>query len=134
MKKVKLFMVFLSTIMILAAVVDAQAATARVRCTVESNRLTIKVDGLDLAAGTYKAKVKNAKTGGTVQTASTKYQTVTVGPDDVDLDFDSTAQPNDSDTFVSFNFAKVGDTVRASVINVNTNVTVAAASAACIAK
>jgi hypothetical protein len=122
-------------VILLSAAMESQAASARVRCFVENgDRLRIKVDGLDLAKGTYKARVKNLKTAALVFTAPTKYQTVTIAGDDIDLDFDSTAQANDKDTFVSFGFAKVGETVRGSVIKTSTNVTVASASISCVAK
>jgi hypothetical protein len=134
MKKAPMFTAFVCAVILLGAALDSFAATARVRCEVETDRLRIKVDGQDLSKGTYSAKVKNARTGGVVNTAANKVQTVTVGPGDVDLDFDSTAQANDSDTFVPKSFAKVGDTVRASVINVKTGVTVSAASTSCRAK
>ena len=126
--------VFVCTVALLGAALDSFAATARVRCRVETGRLRIQVDGQDLARGTYGARVKNARTGNVVKTAATKVKTVTIAPDDVDLDFDSTAQANDGDTFVSANFARAGDTVRASVINVRTGVTVAAASTSCVAR
>jgi hypothetical protein len=134
MKKTTMFAVFVCAVILFGAALNSFAATARVRCRVETGRLRIQVDGQDLARGTYSARVKNARTGGVVKTAATKVQTVTVAPDDVDLDFDSTAQANDGDTFVPANFARVGDTVRASVINVRTGVTVAAASTSCVAK
>lgn len=113
---------------------EAEAASARVRCRVESSRLRIQVDGQDLAVGTYAAKVKNARTGAIVNTEATKTRKVTLAPDDVDLDFDSTANSADLDSFVPKSFAQAGDTVRASVILKSTGVTVAAASTTCVRK
>ena len=127
-------MIFVCLTIVLAAAFEAQAATARVRCRVESGRVRIQVDGQDLAKGTYGAKVKNARTGSVVRTEAAKVRTVTIAPDDVDLDFDSTAQKNDLDSFVSRTFVRAGDTVRASVLNVKTNVVVAAASTTCVSK
>ncbi len=117
-----------------ALAIESQAATARVRCRVESGRVRIQVDGLDLAKGTYGAKVKNARTGNIVRTATDKVVTVTISPDDIDLDFDTNIEAHDLDSFVSANFVRAGDTVRASVINIKTGVTVAAASNTCVAK
>jgi len=132
MKKVKMFMMLMGVVSFFAAALDSQAASARVRCRIRSGELRIQVDGQDLSRGTYGARVKNARTGNIVKTDSTKRVTVTIAPDDIDLDFDSSIEPHDLDTLIPLNFAKVGDTVRASVINVKTNVVVAAASTTCV--
>lgn len=130
----KVLMVLMCAAILMAAL-EAQAATARVRCFIEKgSRVRIKVDGQDLARGTYGARVKNARTGAIVKTEASKVRTVTIAPDDIDLDFDSTAQSNDLDSYVSPTFVKVGDTVRASVVNVKSGVTVAAASTSCVSK
>ncbi len=126
--------VLVGATILMALALDSYAASARVRCRVESGRVRIQVDGQDLARGTYGAKVKNARTGAIVKTEAKKVRTVTIAPDDVDLDFDSTANSADLDSFVSANFVRGGDTVRASVVNIKTGVTVAAASNTCVSK
>jgi len=60
----------------------ADAATIRVRCEQRSNRSKISVDGNDLAAGEYKARVRS---GGKNRTSGLHS---TVG-DEVEVDFDS---------------------------------------------
>lgn len=129
-KAVMLGMALLS----LGTAAAAEAATARVRCRVESGRLRIQVDGQDLAVGTYGAKVKNARTGVVVKTEAAKLRKVTLAPDDVDLDFDSTAGSRDLDSYVAASFATPGDTLRASVVNASNGVVVAAASTTCVRK
>ncbi len=60
----------------------ADAATIRVRCEQRSNRSKISVDGNDLAAGEYKARVRS---GGKSRTSALH---PAVG-DEVEVDFDS---------------------------------------------
>ena len=134
MKRTNMLTMILCAAILLGLVLDSQAATARVRCRVEPGRLRIQVDGLDVPKGTYGAKVKNARTGSIVKTETAKQVKVTLRFDDIDLDFDTTAGPEDADSFVPANFAIVGDTVRASVVNVNSGVVVAAASSTCVSK
>jgi RNA polymerase sigma-70 factor (ECF subfamily) len=123
-----------AALLALALAGAASAATARVRCRVEPGRLRIQVDGQDLAVGTYAARVKNARTGAVVKTEAGRTRTVTLAPDDVDLDSDSTADANDLDGYVPASFARAGDTVRASGVESSNGVVVAAASATCVAK
>ena len=126
--------IFVLGMFLFTLAMESQAASARVRCRIEPGRVRIQVDGENLTKGTYGAKVKNARTGGVVRTEPGKLVKVTLNLDDIDLDFDTTAGPNDFDSFVSTSFVRVGDTVRASVINMKTGVTVAAASNSCVAK
>lgn len=130
MKRIGMLTILMSAVIFLAAVLDSQAETARVRCQIRTGRVKIQVDGLDLPVGTYGARVKNARTGGIVKTEASKVVKVTSAPDDIDLDFDTEVSPTDS--FVSANFAKAHDVVRASVVKISTGVVVAAASATCV--
>ncbi len=134
MKGKTILSVLICATILVAVALESHAAGARVRCRVESGRLKIQVDGQDLARGTYSARVKNARTGKIVNTEASKVRTVTIAPDDIDLDFDSTAGSADLDSFVPASFANAGDTVRAGVINIKTGVTVAAASNSCVRK
>jgi hypothetical protein len=130
MKRIGMLTILMSAAILLSVVLDSQAGTARVRCQIRSGRVKIQIDGLDLPVGTYGARVKNARTGSIVKTEATKVVKVISGVDDIDLDFDTEVSPTDS--FVSASFAKVGDTVRASVVKISTGVVVAAASATCV--
>jgi hypothetical protein len=136
MKKEKLFVMLFSVALLLAAALESQAASARVRCEVRSNRLRIRVDAQDMPRGTFGAKIKNARTGATATTATNRQVTITVSGTDEDLDFDSSKQANDLAvaTWIPYTFAVVGDTIRASVINVKTGVVISAASSNCVAK
>lgn len=124
----------LVAVIALGSAADALAATARVRCHVEPDRLRVRVDGMDLTAGTYYAVLRNVTTGARVRTEPGKEQTVSRGIGDVDLDFDSTADATDGDSFISEGFARVGHRVRASVVDQATREVEAAASTTCIAK
>lgn len=97
---------------LLGFIPEADAATARVRCRVRDARLRIMVDGQNLAPGTYTATVVNLETG---DSAESKPQIATPAVPDVDFDFDSTAQPDDKDTFIPRNFAHRGDVIEATI-------------------
>jgi hypothetical protein len=105
--------------LLLAAAPQASAATARVRCEVRTDkrppRVRVKVDGQNLAPGTYTATVWNITRGGSATTEPGKEAVATAGVRDVDLDFDSTAQADDNDSVISSNFARPGDRVGARV-------------------
>lgn len=111
--------------------IPAFAASARVRCRVESSRLRIQVDGQGLAPGTYFAVVINTVTQKSVRTQAGKERTATALLQDIDLDFDSTAGAADLDSYVARTFAGAGQVVRAVVKNKATGATVASASTTC---
>lgn len=71
-----------SAAMLLVSVLDASAATIRVKCEIRSNRSQISVDAKDLAPGLYSARVIS---GANQATADPQ---VTIG-DEVEFDFDS---------------------------------------------
>lgn len=124
MKRSWILIILSFVAVILTIAFEAEAATARVRCRVRPDRLRIQVDGQDLAAGTYFAKVSNG-------TTSVDSKTQTAPPPDLDFDFDSTAGPNDMDTFIPLEFAKAGDRVTADIINSESGDIVASASKRC---
>ncbi|RMF90914.1 MAG: hypothetical protein D6736_05945 [Nitrospinota bacterium] len=108
-----------------------EAASARVRCRVKKQRVRILVDGRDLEPGIYFAKVVNLRTRKITETEPGKEAEATALNPDVDLDFDSTAGPNDVDSFISPRFARRGDRIRAGVFTAETEELVAAASTRC---
>jgi len=91
---------------------------ARVRCRVRTDqsptRMRIQIDIDTPSEGTYVAKVTNQNSGAIAETEPGKERTV-AGPTSVDLDFDSTADPSDSDAFISSTFANPGNVVQAEV-------------------
>ncbi|MFQ5539861.1 MAG: hypothetical protein ACE5FB_05625 [Candidatus Binatia bacterium] len=118
MKGVRIFTMLCCLMVLLATAMEAQAATARARCRVRDGRVRVQVDGQDLAPGTYTAKVTNqgpSNTGAMETTEGGKEQTATAAAPDVDLDFDSTADPDDADSPIGSNFAAQGDSVKAEV-------------------
>lgn len=131
MKVSRIGLVLGAVLALLAMALDADATsmTARARCRVKDSRVKIQVDGQDLAAGTYHAVLTNNDTGASASTETGKEQTLgAVG--DVDLDFDSTAQAADNDSFIDPSFAALEDSVHADVKNAS-NVTVASATTTC---
>jgi hypothetical protein len=118
-------------LLLVTASLEAEAASARVRCQIVSGpRVRILVDGQDLARGVYTARVRNLETGKVASTEEGKEAVATRADPDVDLDFDSTADPSDSDSFIKANFAMPGDQVRARILNED-NLVVARAVATC---
>jgi hypothetical protein len=118
-------------LLLVTASLEAEAASARVRCRIISGpRVRILVDGEDLARGVYTARVKNLETGKVARTEEGKEAVATRADPNVDLDFDSTADPTDSDSFIKANFATPGDQVLARILNAD-NVVVARAVATC---
>jgi hypothetical protein len=91
---------------------------ARVRCRVRTDqsptRMRIQIDIDTPSEGTYVAKVTNQNSGAIAETETGKERTV-AGPTSVDLDFDSTADSSDSDSFISSTFANPGNVVQAEV-------------------
>jgi hypothetical protein len=132
MKGLKLAGVLCFVAMFLMLAADLFAASARARCRVRDGRVRIQVDGQDLPAGTYIARVTNLRTGAADKTDTGKEAIIPSGIDDVDLDFDSTADPDDKDSHISRNFARVGDRIRAIVIELGSGDDVAMASTVCV--
>jgi hypothetical protein len=64
------------------------------------------------------------------KTEAGKEAVATTGAPDVDLDFDSTADPTDSDSVVSATFVTQGDAVRVRIFN-EANVVVAKTTGVC---
>lgn len=93
-------------------------SNARVRCRVRTDqsptRMRIQIDIDTPSAGTYVAKVTNQNSGAIAETEPGKERTV-AGPTSVDVDFDSTADPSDSDSFIRSTFANPGHVVQAEV-------------------
>jgi len=71
-----------SAILLLTNVLDASAATIRVRCEKRANRSKISVDGSNLPRGTYRARVLSRTN------KATSVPEAAVG-DEVEFDFDS---------------------------------------------
>ncbi len=69
-------------VFLVAAMPDADAATIRVKCEKRAHRSKVSVDGNDLAAGGYRAKIYS----GSKRKSSPLQNTV---GDEVELDFDS---------------------------------------------
>lgn len=114
-----------------AMALEAQAASARVRCRVRGNRVRIMVDGQDLAPGVYTARLKNLTTGAAAKTTPGKEAEATADMPDVDLDFDSKADDTvDDQSSIRAAFADPGDTVRA-VVRDDAGASVARATAVC---
>lgn len=150
MKRTELFTILCCAVVLFAAGMEAQAASARARCEVDPDkpRIKVKVDGQDLGPGMYKATVLNMGHSENGVLSSTANQMVITPPDkqaeatenfpDVDLDFDSTADPDDKDSYIDPGFAVPNDYIEASVIKVVVNdddsvteTTVAMGSARC---
>lgn len=100
-------------VLVLGMTIDALAASARARCRVKDGRVRVQVDGLGLAPGLYSATVRNLSTGAKATTEPGKRRSPVGGA--VDLDFDSTAQANDADSFIPATFASPGHSVRATI-------------------
>lgn len=107
------FITLVCGVLVLGMTMDALAASARVRCRVKDGRVRIQVDGMGLAPGLYSATVRNLHTNAKATTEPGKRRSPVGGK--VDLDFDSTAQANDLDSFISATFASPGHTVRATI-------------------
>lgn len=90
----------------------------------------MKIDGQNLAPGTYTARVTNLRTTRVATTEAGKEAVATASVRDVDLDFDSTAQPDDNDSFIAADFAVAGDNVSGEVLD-SQGMTVASQTAAC---
>jgi hypothetical protein len=131
-KKISVLVILCVGLLFLSSFASASSASARVRCLISSGRVQVKVDGYDLPVGTYGAKVKNMRTLAVVKTAAGKVQTVTAGIDDIDLDFDT--EREGAETFISGSFARIGDSVHAAIVNVNTGNTIASATTSCVKK
>jgi hypothetical protein len=101
-------------VLVLGMTMEALAASARVRCRVKDGRVRVQVDGMGLAPGLYSATVRNLNTNAKATTEPGKRRSPVGGK--VDLDFDSTAQADDADSFIPATFASPGHNVRA-VIN-----------------
>ena len=113
-------------VLLLSAALEADAATARVRCRVRlaPARVQISVDGRDLAPGSYTATVTSA--AGSVTSAAQ----AAVG-DQAEFDFDSDADNIAAGaTRISATFAGVGEMV----IGMVDGPTPASGSAQCVAK
>jgi hypothetical protein len=91
----------------------------------------VKIDGQNLAPGTYTARVTNLRTSGVATTEPGKEAVATASVRDVDLDFDSTAQADDNDSFIAANFAVAGDDVNAEVLDAQ-GATIASRTASCV--
>lgn len=131
MKMTKMLTFGCCAILLLSVALEAHAASARARCRVRDGRVRVMIDGQNLLPGLYRAVVTNAISGEVARTERGKEARATVAVPNVDLDFDSTAQANDVDSFISPDFADAGDNVRARVVSVATGTTVARATAAC---
>lgn len=119
-------------LLLLTATLEAEAASARVRCRIISGpRVRVLVDGLALTPGLYTARVKNLETAKVTRTEVGKEVRATRADPNIDLDFDSTADPTDSDSFIRSDFAVAGDEVLARVVNA-AGVVVARAMAICV--
>jgi hypothetical protein len=97
-------------VFLVAAMPDADAATIRVRCEKRAHRSKVSVDGKDLAAGSYRAKISS----GSKSKSSPRQDTV---GDEVEFDFDS--DPGDiaaGATAISPNFIK-NNHVRGKIVN-----------------
>ena len=134
MKKVWMVAVLCCTTVLCGMTLDSEAASARARCRVRDGRVRIQVDGFGLPRGNYIARVRNLTTGARAVTEDGKEVDVPALAPEVDFDFDSTAQPDDFDSFIRPNFARSGDRIRAAVIKINTTPqrAVAAASTTCL--
>ncbi len=118
-------------VMVLGVAWESQAGEgARVRCRIRSNRVRIQVDGRRLNPGTYTAQVVNLTASKIASTEPGKEATATAAAPNVDLDFDTTAQANDLDSFIAGDFATVGDVVQAYVLD-SLGLSVASAVTAC---
>lgn len=87
-KLVRTTMAMGAVVAILASALDADAASARVRCRVRAERTQISVDGRSLAAGSYTATVDSTTDAGG---AVTSKNAVAVGGRvrEAEFDFDS---------------------------------------------
>lgn len=111
MNKQTILTLALCGVFLVAAMPDADAATIRVRCEKRAHRSKVSVDGNDLAAGSYRAKIYS----GSKKRKSSPLQH-TVG-DEVEFDFDS--DPGDiaaGATAISPNFIKK-NRVRGKIVN-----------------
>ncbi|MFQ5911661.1 MAG: hypothetical protein ACE5JS_00575 [Nitrospinota bacterium] len=115
----------------LAMSLEAQAASARARCRVRDDRVRVQIDGRDLAPGLYTAKVTNLDTPAMAATEPGKDVEATALRPDVDLDFDSTADPDDADSSIADDFAAGGERVLAEVKAATDGSTVAMATTEC---
>ena len=63
MQGTKIFALRCSVLLLGTMALEAQAASARVRCRVRGDRVRVMVDGQDLEPGIYTARLKNLTTG-----------------------------------------------------------------------
>lgn len=132
----KFFVMAMCGLIVTGTALESLAASARVRCRVQSGRLRVQVDGQNVTAGRYSATLTNLRSRATALTDPRKLQSpVIIAParvGNVDLDFDSTAQANDKDSRIAATFARSGDGIRAVVNKVGTTlVPVASATTTC---
>lgn len=134
MKKVWMVAVLCGATMLCGMTLNSEAAGARTRCRVRDGRVRIQIDGFGLTRGIYIAQVRNLTTGARAVTEDGKDVEVTARAAEVDFDFDSTAQPDDFDSFIRPNFARPGASIRAAIIKIDTTPrrAVAAASTTCL--
>jgi hypothetical protein len=131
MQGTKIFAVCCCMMMLVVMALEAQAASARVRCRVRGDRVRVKVDGQGLEPGIYTARVKNLDTGAVAKTAEGQEAEATEQVADVDLDFDSkTDDEADDQSFIRDDFAEPGHRVRA-LVRHDAGGTVARATAVC---
>jgi hypothetical protein len=132
----KFFVMAICGLVVAGTALESLAASARVRCRVQSGRLRVQVDGQNVPAGQYSATLTNLRSNATASTDPRKLRSpLIVAParvGNVDLDFDSTAQANDKDSRIAATFARSGDGIGAVVNKVGTTlIPVASATTTC---